>query len=108
MMHHFALSIYEKIDAEWDIKFREKGFKCGIENVWFEEWPIEGSSRIFNGRKTNNIKYPWMAQIFWYMPEDLNIKEYKNIAIAKNLQYTDPYKDQKIRAMNGAISLCLS
>ena len=79
MMHHFALSIYEKIDAEWDIKFREKGFKCGIENVWFEEWPIEGSSRIFNGRKTNNIKYPWMAQIFWYMPEDMNLKEYKNI-----------------------------
>ena len=73
-IHHFVFINGEKIDTDWDKKLRGKGFKCGVEGSG-----VFSSARIINGRITNNIKYPWMVQVFWYMPEDKNIIEYKQV-----------------------------
>ena len=47
------------IDAEWDEKMMQKGLKCGIEN----KYEKAQMSRVINGRRTSNIKYPWLAEV---------------------------------------------
>ena len=75
-IHHFVLSNGKKIDTDWEKRLRSKGFKCGIEGS-----SVVASGRIINGRLTTNIKYPWMVQVFLYMPEDMNIKELCSVCI---------------------------
>ena len=77
--HYCLILKCEQIDTEWEKRLKEKGLECGIENSHIEGSEILGSARIINGRKTTNIKYPWMAQVFLYMPDDMNIKEFKSV-----------------------------
>ena len=66
----YVISKYEKIDIEWDEELRsiDEDFKCGIEN----KYKPSGTARIVNGRRTTNIRYPWMAAVYNYSPVDLN------------------------------------
>ena len=71
---YLVLSLYQcvfvqcQIDFAWDQEMIKKDpdFKCGIENKYK---PVPASkpvpkpvSRVLNGKRTSNIRYPWMVE----------------------------------------------
>ena len=93
-----------QIDFAWDQKLRLKDndFKCGIENKFIQQ----SSARIINGKRTTNIRYPWMADILLVVRKisinDDIFKQYhgtgsiisdKAILTAAHVLCLGPYKD---------------
>ena len=56
-----------EIDAEWDQKLvsEHPDYKCGIAN----KFKNVASSRIINGKRTQNIRYPWMVEVLQFIPQ---------------------------------------
>ena len=57
-----------EIDAEWDQKLvsEYKDYEFGIAY----KFKNVASSRIINGKVTQNIRYPWMVEVFRFIPQD--------------------------------------
>ena len=76
IVHYLILLTYKcefifcqiEIDVEWEehLIAKDKDYKCGIENKFKN---IE-SARIINGKETTNIRYPWMVEVFRFIPKD--------------------------------------
>ena len=61
----FIQSQNEKFDIQWDEMLRrnDENLKCGVQNK--NSIKPESTPRIINGRRTSNIRYPWMAETIY-------------------------------------------
>ena len=68
----FIQSQGEKFDVQWDeiLRRNDENLKCGVQNK-IEITP-ESTPRIINGRRTSNIRYPWMAETIYIVFDNSN------------------------------------
>ena len=61
----FIQSQQEKFDVQWDelLRRNDENLKCGVQNK--NNINPELTPRIINGRRTSNIRYPWMAETIY-------------------------------------------
>ena len=76
---HRILFIQSQIDFEWEqtirLRLKDEKFKCGIEN----KYKHMSKARMINGAETTNIRYPWMAQIYIFIPKTKGTLEFASI-----------------------------
>ena len=69
---YFIQSQQEKFDVQWDelLRRNDENLKCGVQNK--NNINPELTPRIINGRRTSNIRYPWMAETIYIIFDNSN------------------------------------
>ena len=74
-----------QIDFDWDHKMMMKDldYKCGIENKFKSESTVssKAESRIINGKRISNVRYPWMTEVLLLIPKSDGTPEFTGLGV---------------------------